>query len=90
MGCALRLLRFIARKYEFRDSEERAALGAVVEATFPPLLDLFHVRSCRCCVCIPVFGGGWAAGSVRVRGVLHPDWQNNWSWQHSSCKRVTS
>lgn len=40
---ALCVLRFLARKYEFRDEEERAPLEAVVNATFPSLLHIFQM-----------------------------------------------
>ena len=46
---ALYALRFLARKYEFRDEEERGPLEAVVNATFPVLLQIFQV-------------GGWVDG----------------------------
>lgn len=41
---ALYVLRFLARKYEFRDEEERAPLEGVVNAAFPPLLGIFQAR----------------------------------------------
>lgn len=40
---ALYVLRFLARKYEFRDEEERGPLDGVVNATFPTLLQIFQV-----------------------------------------------
>ncbi|KAL4855989.1 Importin beta-like SAD2 [Chlorella vulgaris] len=40
---ALCVLRFLARKYEFRDEEERAPLEAVINATFPILLHIFQM-----------------------------------------------
>lgn len=39
---ALRMLRIIARKYEYKDGIERAPLLAVVEATFPQLIAIFY------------------------------------------------
>jgi hypothetical protein len=39
------VLRFLARKYEFRDEDERAPLEGVVAATFPTLLQIFQVGS---------------------------------------------
>lgn len=42
-GCMF-ALRILARKYEFRDSEEREALDQVVEATFPSILTLVQVK----------------------------------------------
>ena len=39
---ALRTLRIIARKYEFRDESDRAPLVAVIEATFPSVLSVFQ------------------------------------------------
>lgn len=39
---ALRTLRIIARKYEFRDDSERAPLIAMVDATFPSTLAVFQ------------------------------------------------
>ncbi len=41
---ALAVLRFLARKYEFRDEEERAPLDQLVNTTFPVLLQIFQVR----------------------------------------------
>lgn len=41
---ALFALRILARKYEFKDEEERAPLGTLVEATFPILLRILQVR----------------------------------------------
>lgn len=46
------MLRFLARKYEFRDEEERAPLEAVINATFPILLHIFQVGAGL---------GGWLA-----------------------------
>lgn len=40
---ALVALRFLARKFEFRDEEERGPLEGVVAATFPLLLQIFQV-----------------------------------------------
>ncbi|PSC72993.1 importin beta-like SAD2 [Micractinium conductrix] len=40
---ALYVLRFLARKYEFRDEDERAPLEGVVNATFPTLLQIFQM-----------------------------------------------
>lgn len=37
-------LRILARKYEFRGLDERPALEALVDATFPPMLQLVQVR----------------------------------------------
>ena len=45
---ALYVLRFLARKYEFRDEDERAPLEGVVNATFPTLLQIFQVGARRC------------------------------------------
>ncbi len=39
---ALRTLRIIARKYEFRDEGERAPLTAMVDITFPSILAVFQ------------------------------------------------
>jgi hypothetical protein len=44
IGGALYVLRLLARKYEFRDEEDRAPLEAVVNTTFPLLLPIFKVR----------------------------------------------
>ena len=44
---ALFALRILTRKYEFKDEEERAPLGTLVDATFPTLLSIFQVRSHR-------------------------------------------
>lgn len=41
---ALYVLRFLARKYEFRDDDERGPLDGVVNATFPTLLQIFQAR----------------------------------------------
>jgi hypothetical protein len=46
---ALYALRFLARKYEFRDEEERGPLEAVVNATFPVLLQIFQVGGWLLC-----------------------------------------
>lgn len=40
---ALAVLRFLARKYEFRDEEERGPLDQVVNTTFPTLLQIFQM-----------------------------------------------
>ena len=40
---ALFVLRVLARKYEFKDEEERAPLAPVVNAAFPPLLAMLQV-----------------------------------------------
>lgn len=42
---ALFALRILTRKYEFKDEEERAPLGTLVDATFPILLQIFQARS---------------------------------------------
>lgn len=42
---ALFALRILTRKYEFKDEEERAPLGTLVDATFPILLRIFQARS---------------------------------------------
>lgn len=52
---ALAVLRFLARKYEFRDEEERGPLDQVVNTTFPTLLQIFQV-------------GGGAAAQPRAPG----------------------
>ena len=39
---ALRALRVLARKFEFKDEDERNPLGAVVGGTFPLLLPIFQ------------------------------------------------
>ncbi|BDA47636.1 Importin-7 [Coccomyxa sp. Obi] len=39
---ALFALRILTRKYEFKDEEERAPLGTLVDATFPLLLRIFQ------------------------------------------------
>ena len=41
---ALYVLRVLARKYEFKDEEERAALAPIVNATFPALLNILQAR----------------------------------------------
>ena len=43
LHAALAALRILARKYEFKDEEERSPLGGVVDATFPLLLPIFQV-----------------------------------------------
>ena len=40
---ALYALRILARKYEFKDEEDRAPLTGIVNGTFPALLQLFQV-----------------------------------------------
>jgi hypothetical protein len=40
---ALRVLRVLTRKFEFKDEDERGPLAAVVEATFPLVLPIFQV-----------------------------------------------
>ena len=40
---ALYVLRLLARKYEFKDEEERAPLQETVTLTFPLLLQIFQV-----------------------------------------------
>ena len=40
---ALYALRILARKYEFKDEEDRAPLTGIVNSTFPALLQLFQV-----------------------------------------------
>ena len=57
------MLRFLARKYEFRgggdeEGDERAPLEAIVNATFPVLLQIFQV----CVWGGPGRGGGTGAG----------------------------
>eukprot|EP00887_Chlorella_sp_A99_P003658 scaffold7.g3658.t1 len=42
VGGALLVLRLLARKYEFRDEEEREPLEALVNATFPVLLPILQ------------------------------------------------
>ena len=42
LHAALAALRILARKYEFKDEEERSPLGGVVDATFPLLLPIFR------------------------------------------------
>jgi importin-7 len=42
MAGAFRMLRLLARKYEFRDEEERGPLEVTTNATFPILLPLFE------------------------------------------------
>ena len=37
-------LRILSRKFEFRGSEERAALDRIVDATFPSVLQLLQVQ----------------------------------------------
>ena len=54
---ALVALRFLARKFEFRDEEERGPLEGVVNATFPLLLQIFQVR----CGCVGVGAHWWRA-----------------------------
>ena len=59
---ALFVLRFLARKYEFRggsdeEGDERAPLEAIVNATFPVLLQIFQVW---------VGGSGSGSGSGSV------------------------
>lgn len=44
IGGALYVLRLLARKYEFRDEEDRAPLEAIVNTTFPVLLPIFKAR----------------------------------------------
>lgn len=44
IGGALYVLRLLARKYEFRDEEDRGPLDAIVTTTFPVLLPIFKVR----------------------------------------------
>lgn len=63
MSGALCVLRFLARKYEFRDEEERAPLEAVVNATFPSLLHIFqvHVWAPVGRLCGLSGGGAWVA-----------------------------
>eukprot|EP00884_Botryococcus_braunii_P004058 jgi/Botrbrau1/13653/Bobra.0292s0003.1 len=39
----LAAMRVLARKYEFRDEDERPALNQIVNATFPPLLHIFQM-----------------------------------------------
>lgn len=41
---ALSALRILARKYEFKDEEDRGPLTGLVNSTFPVLLQLFQVR----------------------------------------------
>lgn len=41
---ALIVLRCLARKYEFKDEEERQPLAAMVNSTFPTLMQTFLVR----------------------------------------------
>ncbi len=55
IGGALYVLRLLARKYEFRDEEDRAPLEAIVNTTFPLLLPIFKVQIGGGC---PV-GGQW-------------------------------
>ncbi len=43
LHAALSALRILARKYEFKDEEDRAPLASVVDATFPLLLPIFQV-----------------------------------------------
>ena len=40
---ALFALRILARKYEFKDEEDRAPLTGIVNGAFPVLLQLFQV-----------------------------------------------
>ena len=40
---ALIVLRCLARKYEFKDEEEREPLAAIVNGTFPTLMQIFLV-----------------------------------------------
>ena len=40
---ALFALRILARKYEFKDEEDRAPLAGIVNGAFPVLLQLFQV-----------------------------------------------
>ena len=42
MSGALRCLRIVVRKYEFRDDSERVPLLAIVDTTFPPVLAVFQ------------------------------------------------
>ena len=37
-------LRVLARKYEFKQTEQRDVLATIVNATFPQLLAIFQVR----------------------------------------------
>ena len=45
LHAALAALRILARKYEFKDEDERAPLASIVDATFPLLLPIFQVPS---------------------------------------------
>ena len=40
------MLRILARKYEFKDEEERGALVPVINTTFPALLTILQVGAC--------------------------------------------
>ena len=42
---ALIVLRCLARKYEFKDEDERQPLAAIVNGTFPTLMQIFMVES---------------------------------------------
>ena len=41
-------LRVLARKYEFKQTEQRDVLASIVNATFPQLLVIFQVRPALC------------------------------------------
>lgn len=43
---ALFALRILARKYEFKDEEDRAPLTGIVNGAFPVLLQLFQAGHC--------------------------------------------
>ena len=45
---ALFVLRILARKYEFKDEEDRVALIPVINTTFPALLVIFKVGRSEC------------------------------------------
>lgn len=90
VGGGLSALRLVARKYEFRDEEERQPLLDIVQAAFPTLLQIFQVRAWAaqtsergrrgmCACCVQALGG--ACGSAPV-----PCWQRQpcsaraWQW----------
>ena len=61
---ALFALRILTRKYEFKDEEERAPLGTLVDATFPTLLSIFQARS-HCLPLVACMTQMWQSGFDR-------------------------
>ena len=63
MRGALFALRILARKYEFKDEEERGPLAPIVAGFLPPLLQILQVG--------PLCGGsgfGLGSGAIREAG----------------------